>query len=388
MKIRLRKNPEDCRRIWRNLVYPVAVFVFFSSVVDPAASQTAPSMSEAERVQFGRDTLALAFELLRTRGVPFDPELLIDRDWRSELAPALELMPEMRETVHVTGPMNGVYLADTVLLGAHVTLAGDTFILAREFAPDDENAIINISGYHSIFIYVIGNPKQNVAMMRSGFPPMRLNIDAMSPSVIQGIPPRFIGRQSYQGRRGYSATGIHAGPLLPTTDISPSGIPHLLNPDFEAFRIVRDPLSGWHAGDDAGVTITADSTIKAQGRYSLRFEQTPGPQSKQEAQAFLEQAVRLPKGVALTRDFDLSVQARTASNGRATMEVYVLEADRSARTISRKEIKLKKDWTTTRTRFSVPAGHDQFGVRFYLPRTETAVWLDDVRLALALKTQR
>ena len=122
------------------------MFLFFSSVVDPAASQTAPSMSEADRVQFGRDTLALAFELLRTRGVPFDPELLIDRDWRSELAPALELMPEMRETLHVTGPMNGVYLADTVLLGTHVTLAGDTFILAREFAPDDENAIINISG--------------------------------------------------------------------------------------------------------------------------------------------------------------------------------------------------------------------------------------------------
>lgn len=365
--------------------------LFFCSVVDPASSQTTPDLSEAGRLQFGRETLALAFELLRTRGVPFDPELLIDRNWRSELAPALELMPEMRETLHVTGPMNGVYLADIVLLGAHVNLAGDTFILAREFAPDDENAIINITGYHSIFIYVIGNSKQNAAMMRSGFPPMRLNIDAMAPSVIQGIPPRYIGRQSYQGRRGYSATGIYGGPLLPTTDISPSGIPHLLDPDFEAFRIARDPLSGWYTGDDVGVKITADSTIKAQGKYSLRFEQTreqAGPRSKQEAQAFLEQAVRVPKGVALTRDFDLSVQARSASNGRATMEIYVLEADRSARTISRKEIKSKKDWTTTRTRFSVPEGHDQFGVRFYLPGTESAVWLDDVRLAPVLKAQR
>lgn len=351
-------------------------------------------MSEADRVQFGRDTLALAFELLRTRGVPFDPELLIDRDWRSELAPALELMPEMRETLHVTGRMNGVYIADTVLLGDHVTLAGDTFILVRDFGTDDENAVINIAGPHSLFIYVIGDLKKNAAMMRSagrGMPPMRLHIDAMAPSVIVGIPPRYIGRQSYRGRPGYSATGIYGGPLMPTTNITPSGIPHLLDPDFEAFRIVPDPLSGWSAGDDAGVKITADSTMKAQGKYSLRFEQTreqSGPRSRQEAHAFLEQAVRLPKGVALTRDFDLSVQARRASNGRATLEVYVLEADRSARTISRKEIKLKKDWTTTRTRFSVPDGHDQFGVRFYLPRTETAVWLDDVRLAPALKTQR
>jgi hypothetical protein len=365
------------------------VFLFFSSVVDPAASQTAPTMSEADRVQFGRDTLALAFELLRTRGVPFDPELLIDRDWRSELAPALELMPEMRETLHVTGRMNGVYIADTVLLGDHVTLAGDTFILVRDFGTDDENAVINIAGPHSLFIYVIGDLKKNAAMMRSagrGMPPMRLHIDAMAPSVIVGIPPRYIGRQSYRGRPGYSATGIHGGPLMPTTDITPSGIPHLLDPDFEAFRIVRDPLSGWCAGDDAGVTITPDSTIKAQGKYSLRLEQAR-KRSKQEAQAFLEQVVRLPKDAALTRDFDLSVQTRGASNGRAIMEIYVREIGHSARAISRKEIKIQKDWTTTRTRFSVPDGLDQFGVRFYLPLTEAAVWLDDVRLAPALKTR-
>ena len=49
---------------------------------------------------------------------------------------------------------------------------------------------------------------------------------------------------------------------------------------------------------------------------------------------------------------------------------------------------LGQGWTTTRTRFSVPDGLDQFGVRFYLRLTEATVWLDDVRLAPALKTQR
>ena len=47
--------------------------------------------------------------------VPFDPELLADDKWRSELEPALALMPEMRETVPVTDPMKGVYLACTLL---------------------------------------------------------------------------------------------------------------------------------------------------------------------------------------------------------------------------------------------------------------------------------
>jgi hypothetical protein len=69
------------------------------------------------------------------------------------------------------------------------------------------------------------------------------------------------------------------------------------------------------------------------------------------------------------------------------MEVYVPDTGHDARTISRKEIKLQRDWTTTRTRFSVPDGPDRFGVRFYLPHGETAVWLDDVRLAAALKPQ-
>ena len=58
------------------------------------------------------------------------------------------------------------------------------------------------------------------------------------------------------------------------------------------------------------------------------------------------------------------------------------------RSLSSCQGEVQKDWTTTRTRFSVPDGLDQFGVRFYLRITEATVWLDDVRLAPALKTQR
>jgi len=43
------------------------VVLFICSMVGPASSQTAPTMSQTDRVQFGRDTLAPALELLRAR---------------------------------------------------------------------------------------------------------------------------------------------------------------------------------------------------------------------------------------------------------------------------------------------------------------------------------
>src|SRR5437867_668198 len=61
---------------------------------------------------------------------------------------------------------------------------------------------VNITGDHSLFIYVIGDPKKNVAMVRSGrrgTPPMVLNIDVMSPSVLLGIEPLYIGHQTFRG---------------------------------------------------------------------------------------------------------------------------------------------------------------------------------------------
>ena len=371
----------------RNLLSSVPIFLFICTALVPNAGQTSGNTSSLDTLQSRRETLSLAVAMLRARGVPFDPELLIDLDWRSELAPALELMPEMRDTLHLKGALKGVYLADTVLLADHLTLAGDTFILARDFGPEEENTAIDIAGPHSIFIYVIDDPKKNAAMARTTMPPMLLNIDAMTPMVIVVIPPRYIGRQTYRGRPGYPAQGLLGGFLMPTTVITPSGIPHLLDPDFEAFRVVRDPLSGWYAGDAAGVTMTPDTTMKAaQGKYSLRLAQ-PVPRGKQEPQAFLAQEVRLPKAGALTRDFDLSVESLGTSKEPAIIEVYACTANQSPQTISRKQIKLRRIWATTRMRFTVPARCDQFGIRFYLPRAVTELWLDDVRLAPAIMTQ-
>jgi hypothetical protein len=361
----------------------------------PSSSQSLTgNQTQAQRLQFGRQVLALAFDLLRERGVAFDPELLIDDDWRSEIQPALALMPEMSQTRKMDAVPKGVYVADTVLLPQRVTLAGDTFILCRYFAAEDENTSINISGYHSLFIYVISDPRINAAMVRSsrrGVSPMRLNIDVKAPCVLVGIPPDFIGSTHVQGRSGVPGRGMGrvAGSLMPDSKIGPSGIPHLLDPDFEAFRLESDPTLGWYSerannSSDARMMLSPDNRVKIQGQYSLRIES----RKKSEGPLFLEQVLRVPPAGGVTRTFDLSVQTHGETNGRLTLNAYTLDHGNVARRIAQRDFKLHRAWKTATFRLKVPEAYDRVGLRIYPPRDGAQVWLDDVRLTATIKVPR
>lgn len=146
-----------------------------------------------------REVLAPALNMLKARGVPFDPKLLLDDDWRSRIEPALARMPEMGQTVRVTEPMRGVYLAGTVLLPERVSLRGDTFILARELAPDDENSAITITGGHRLFIFNVGDSRKFAAMVRNRSRGQFLNIDVEAPCAVVGIAPIYQGRIRCRG---------------------------------------------------------------------------------------------------------------------------------------------------------------------------------------------
>ena len=54
-----------------------------------------------------------------------DADSLLRRDWRAELRPVLDKLPEARETRTVTGPLSGQIMADTVHLPAKVEVTGD-----------------------------------------------------------------------------------------------------------------------------------------------------------------------------------------------------------------------------------------------------------------------
>lgn len=167
----------------------------------------------------------------------------------------------------------------------------------------------------------------------------------------------------------------------------PASGPQLVDPGFESFKLARGPIFGWHSDDAANpndprladVTMTPDAEVKAEGRYSLRIEQNR-PRPKDRGQAFLSQAVRLPKRGG-SRSFDLAAQMRGGLRGPVTINVYVWEPGNIARTIAQRDVKVDANWKTTTISFDVPNGYDQFGIWFYLPReSETQLWLDDIRL--------
>ena len=163
-------------------------------------------------------------------------------------------------------------------------------------------------------------------------------------------------------------------------------LPNFIDPGFEAFKNAPNPKSGWSSDDllypndprFGGLMMTPDSQIKAEGEYSLRIEQYR-PRARNQGQAFLSQAVSLPKGAP--RRYELSVQMRGSLNGPVTIHVYVWEPADMAHVIAQRDVKVNKEWKTTTISFNVPHGHDSFGLWFYLPRDdEAAVWLDDIRL--------
>lgn len=109
---------------------------------------------------------------------------MLGDDWRSQLEPALARVPAMGQTIRVTEPLKGVYLAGIVLLPEHISLKGDTVILTEELAPADENSTISITGDHQLFIFNIGDSRKFAAMLRNKSRSEALNIELTAPCAV------------------------------------------------------------------------------------------------------------------------------------------------------------------------------------------------------------
>ena len=92
-------------------------------------------------------------ELLIKKGVPFNPDILLTRNWRKSLAPHFEQMPEMQEVRIGPGRLKGVQIAHTIYFPERVELVGDTVILARSLIFEGRDAVIK--GNFSIAVYPI-----------------------------------------------------------------------------------------------------------------------------------------------------------------------------------------------------------------------------------------
>ena len=143
----------------------VSTLVFQGIVFTPgggdrivAQQQTAVGQGEtlpppAERYARLAEDFKPARDLLRRKGVPFEPELLLSSRWKEILAPKFAQMPEMRVTRRSGGKLKGVQLADTLYLPEKVELTGDTVILANYVLFEGRHAVIK--GNYNVYVFPV-----------------------------------------------------------------------------------------------------------------------------------------------------------------------------------------------------------------------------------------
>lgn len=170
----------------------LAALVLFSALVWPpaaslvsdtkptAASLIPPSVqpSSQDSPLERRARLLKSFkagrDLLLKKGVPFNPDELLDRDWQAKLSPKFAAMPEMQVSRRSGKRLKGVQLADILYLPERVELTGDTVILARQVVFEGRHAVIK--GNFNVYFFpaevdgVLGTTLE-AAMAEQGFGP-------------------------------------------------------------------------------------------------------------------------------------------------------------------------------------------------------------------------
>lgn len=110
--------------------------------------------------ELARELLTKARKTLEKRKIPFDPNLVLGDDWKDRIDPALWDLPEIKENKRVNQPLEGVYVANLLMVGEEIKLKGDTLLLIKELAPDDENRDLRISGKGDFFMFLLGKDKR------------------------------------------------------------------------------------------------------------------------------------------------------------------------------------------------------------------------------------
>jgi hypothetical protein len=112
---------------------------------------SAQSQSMQERLEYRRKHFSTARQLLLNKGVPFEPEELLDDEWTKKLKPKLDAMSEMHEVYYQRAPLNGVYVADTLYLPEKVQITSDTVILVNNIVFEGREVVVK--GPHSLHIF-------------------------------------------------------------------------------------------------------------------------------------------------------------------------------------------------------------------------------------------
>lgn len=105
-------------------------------------------------IQEQKDMFEPARKLLLEKGVPFEPEVLLSSDWREQLSSSFNQINELQTTLRAENKMEGVQIADTIILPEKVELTGDLVILANTIVFEGRQNIIKGVG-KNIYVFPI-----------------------------------------------------------------------------------------------------------------------------------------------------------------------------------------------------------------------------------------
>ena len=114
--------------------------------------------------ELATELLTKARKTLEKKKIPFDPNIVLNEDWKDRIDPALWDLPEIKENKRVDHPLEGVYVANLLMVGAEIKLKGDTLLLIKELAPDDENRDLKISGKGDFFLFLVGKDNKKIRL--------------------------------------------------------------------------------------------------------------------------------------------------------------------------------------------------------------------------------
>jgi hypothetical protein len=124
-----------------------------------SSTKTNSDSSKIEKKQTDLDILKEKFEpakkMLLAKGVPFDPETLLSPTWRDEISYNLAQMTELQETtLRVSDKLQGVQIADTIVIPEKVELTGDLVILANTVVFEGQQTVMEGIGMN-VYVFPV-----------------------------------------------------------------------------------------------------------------------------------------------------------------------------------------------------------------------------------------
>jgi hypothetical protein len=110
----------------------MTLLLFSDKIFQPteALAEIKKSKTNQDETEEIKKSFEPAKKMLLEYGVTFDPEILLQPDWREKLSLNLSQMTEAQTTLRTSDKVKGVVIADTVILPEQVKLTGDLVIIA------------------------------------------------------------------------------------------------------------------------------------------------------------------------------------------------------------------------------------------------------------------